>query len=42
MATCDYSSIAKHYELWCMGDEDYVPAAEFYLYAVSHDRAYFE
>jgi hypothetical protein len=43
MAVCDYSSIAKQYELWCMGDEDYVPVADFYLsYLKNHSGVFAE
>ena len=31
MITCDYSGIAKHYDSWSMGDDSYVPVADFYL-----------
>jgi SAM-dependent methyltransferase len=31
MITCDYSGIAKQYDLWSMGDEAYAPVADFYL-----------
>jgi len=29
--TCDYSEIAKYYDSWSMGDESYVPVADFYF-----------
>jgi hypothetical protein len=31
MNTCDYTGIAKYYDLWSSGDDAYVPVAEFYL-----------
>lgn len=31
MTICDYSGIAKYYDLWSMGDDAYAPVAKFYL-----------
>jgi ubiquinone/menaquinone biosynthesis C-methylase UbiE len=43
MITCDYSGIAKQYDLWSMGDAAYVPVANFYLsYLIKYDGVFAE